>query len=193
MHVLRVSELMIGLEEYATVSEGATLAEALVALERAQDRFNRRRYRHRAVLVVDADRAVIGKLSQIDVIRALEPRLADRGSLQATTRFGFDPDFIEDTSERYGLRRGPLADICATAAKLHVHDIMTTPGPGEYVAEDATLDEAIHQLIVGEHHSLLVMRGERVVGVLRLSDVFEAVCMAVTRCGGHPPETEDKQ
>ncbi len=193
MHVLRVSELMIGLEEYATVPEEATLAEALVALERAQECFNRRRYRHRAVLVVGADGAVIGKLSQIDVIRALEPPLADRGSVQALTRFGFDPEFIKATGERYGLRRGPLADICITAAKLRAHDIMTTPSPGEYVAEHATLDEAIHQLIVGEHHSLLVMCGERVVGVLRLSDVFEVVCRAVTHCGEHSPLREDTQ
>ncbi len=193
MQVLRVSELMVGLGEYATVSEEATLAEALIALERAQESFNRRRYRHRAVLVVDAQGAVIGKLSQIDVIRALEPRLGHRGGLQAVTRLGFDPEFIAATGEGYGLRRGALTDICATAAKLRVHDIMTTPTPGEYVTEDATLDEAIHQLIVGEHQSLLVMRDERVVGVLRLSDVFEAVCTAVTRCGEHRPEREGER
>ncbi len=193
MQVLKVRELMVDLEEYATVAEDTTLAEALVALQRAQDRFGRGRYRHRAMLVVDSQGAVIGKLSQIDVIRALEPRLAKCGSLQAVTRLGFDPKFIEATGEQYGLRRGPMIDICATTANLRVSDIMTVPSRGEYVSEGATVDEAIHQLVAGDHQSLLVMRGDLVAGILRLADVFEAVCLAVAVCAEPSRESEAPQ
>jgi predicted transcriptional regulator len=44
------------------------------------------------------------------------------------------------------------------------------------VQEDATLNEGIHQLIVGHHQSLLVARDSEVVGILRLSDVFVEIC-----------------
>ena len=53
---------------------------------------------------------------------------------------------------------------------------------GEGLAErhcriDATLDEAVHQLVVGHHQSLLVTDAEKnVVGVLRLTDVFSEIC-----------------
>ncbi|MEX1325835.1 MAG: CBS domain-containing protein, partial [Desulfobacterales bacterium] len=45
----------------------------------------------------------------------------------------------------------------------------------ECVNEDATLDEAIHLLIMGHHQSLLVKRDDKIVGILRLSDAFSAV------------------
>ena len=75
MTEFHVSELMVPLSEYATVPEGATLYEAVSALELAQEKFEdtHTRYRHRAVLVLDKKGKVIGKVSQMDVLRALEP------------------------------------------------------------------------------------------------------------------------
>ena len=59
---------------------------------------------------------------------------------------------------------------------------MYTPTEAEHVDIDATLDEAIHQLIIGSHQSLLVTEGGRVVGVLRLTDVFHEVMLAIKAC-----------
>jgi predicted transcriptional regulator len=59
---------------------------------------------------------------------------------------------------------------------------MYTPAQGEYVKEEATLDEAIHQLIIGHHQSLLVLRGKEIVGILRLNDVFREVCNMIVSC-----------
>ncbi len=52
---------------------------------------------------------------------------------------------------------------------------MYSPTEGEYLSENATLDEAIHMLVMGYHQSLLVTRGRRIVGILRLTDVFATV------------------
>jgi len=59
---------------------------------------------------------------------------------------------------------------------------MHAPTQGEHVAEDATLNEAVHRLIVGRHQSLLVTRGEEIVGVLRLTDVFSKICDFIKVC-----------
>jgi CBS domain-containing protein len=59
---------------------------------------------------------------------------------------------------------------------------MYAPQEGDYVAKDATLDEAIHILLMGQHHSLLVTDGEEVVGVLMLRDVFSMVCEEIRSC-----------
>ena len=50
-----VKDLMVPLSEYATVSEDATLYEAVLSLEKAQENFEDKhtRYRHRAILVLD--------------------------------------------------------------------------------------------------------------------------------------------
>jgi len=52
------------------------------------------------------------------------------------------------------------------------------------VKESATFDEAVHMLIIGHHQSLLVTdrKGEQVVGVLRLVDVFEEICSLIKAC-----------
>ena len=59
---------------------------------------------------------------------------------------------------------------------------MYTPSEGEYVDEDATLGQAMHQLVMGHHHSLLVTRKDEIVGILRLSDVFAKICDEIKSC-----------
>ncbi len=84
--------------------------------------------------------------------------------------------------ESQGLWEDPLANICGKAAQIKVSSIMYTPAEGEYVKEDASLAQAIHQLIMGRHQSLLVTRDGEVVGILRLSDAFAAVCAMIKAC-----------
>ena len=52
---------------------------------------------------------------------------------------------------------------------------MYKPTEGEYIKVSATMNEAIHQLIIGKHHSLLVRNGSDIVGIVRLTDVFEFI------------------
>ena len=59
---------------------------------------------------------------------------------------------------------------------------MRAPTTGEYISADATLGEAIHLLIMGDHQSLLVTRGESIVGILRLTDVFAAIFHTMKAC-----------
>ena len=92
-----VKELMIPLSEYATVTEDATLYEAVLALEKAQENFEDKhtRYRHRAILVLDKGDKVIGKLSQLDVLKALEPKYRDMIEGAGSHRYGFTKKFMK--------------------------------------------------------------------------------------------------
>jgi CBS domain-containing protein len=182
MKSIKVKELMVPLNEYATVSEEATLYEAVMALEEAQRQFNHDRDRHRAVLVFDKQDKIVGKVSQFDLIRSLEPKYEEIGNLKAVSRFGWSPQFIKSILKNYGLWEKPLQDICRKAAQNKVKDIMVAFTEGEYVAEDATLDEAIHLLVMGFHQSLLVSRDQEIVGILRLTDVFREVCSMIKAC-----------
>lgn len=167
---------MVSLADYASVSQEATLYEAVLALDEAQKRLHRDRHPHRAVLVLNADGHVVGKLSQWDFIRALEPRYSDIVDFNSLVRFGFSTRFIRSMVQDQGLWQKPLDNLCERASRIKVKNVMYTPAEGEYVREDATLDEGIHQLVIGHHQSLLVTRDSKVVGVLRLSDVFSRVC-----------------
>ncbi|MGD8984613.1 MAG: CBS domain-containing protein [Desulfobacteraceae bacterium] len=179
-----VKDLMVPLEDYATVSEEATLYDAVTALENAQEKFNRttHRYMHRAILVLDRNQDVVGKISQLDVLKALEPRygkLEDNGML---SRAGYSPEFLKSMIQEHALWVHPLRDICSKAAKVKVKDFMYTPTEDEYVDEDVSLEEAIHILIMGYHHSLLVTKDGKILGILRLTDVFVAISDLIRTC-----------
>jgi CBS domain-containing protein len=179
-----VNELMVPLSEYATVSEDATLYDAVLALEKAQEHFEDKhtRYRHRAVLILDKTGQVIGKLSQMDLLKALEPKYQGMLEGRGPQRFGFTKKFMQSMLKEYNLFADPLEDICRKAGEKNVKEFMYTPGEGEYVTENAPLGEAIHQLIMGHHQSLLVTRDDKIVGILRLTDVFAAVFHKMKEC-----------
>jgi CBS domain-containing protein len=177
-----VKDIMVPLAEYATVSTEATLFEAVVALEEAQRNFSKDRYKHRAILVYDESRKIVGKLSQIDVIRSLESGYAKLGDSKAISHSGFSRDMIKSIMEKFNLWQTPLEDICRKAFRIKVKEIMYTPGEGEYVDQNASLNESIHQIIMGRHQSLLVTSGGEIVGILRLTDVFTAVTDAMKSC-----------
>lgn len=174
-----VKDMMVPLSEYATVQKGATLFEAVLALEKAQEEFDHSKYRHRAILVMDEGNHVIGKLSQLDVVRALEPEYDPSDELKRLEQYGFSEKYIWSQRKLRRLLVAPIADIGKVAADLKVEDFMQAPAEGEYVDEATSLDVAAHQLVVGNHEALLAMRGDRIVGVLRLTDVFAALLRAM--------------
>jgi hypothetical protein len=65
---------------------------------------------------------------------------------------------------------------------VKLRSIVEAPLEGEFVDQDVNLDRAVHQIIMGHRQSLLVTSGERVVGVLRLTDVFKEVTARIKQC-----------
>lgn len=182
-----VKNLMVPLSEYATVSEDASLYEAVIALDKVQKEFDStclekapkefgtKRHPHRAILVLDENGQVAGKISQLDALMALEPKYEEMHGGGGMHRLGFTKKFMKSLLETYRLWNSPLEDIRAKSVEIPVKRFMHIPSEGEFVDEDATPDEAIHQLVLGHHQSLLVIKEGKITGILRLTDVFEAV------------------
>ncbi len=183
-----VKDLTVPIAEYASVPEDATLFDAVLALEQAQEEFSRRNraYKHRAVLVLGKDGGVVGKVSQLDVLKGLDPRYDQMGDFKSMNRFGFSSEFVKSMFKNYGLLDRPLDDICRKAMRMMVKNVMSTPSQGEYLDEGASLNEAIHQFVVTQAQSILVTREGRVVGILRLTDVFMAVFEQMKSCEFQP-------
>ena len=124
----------------------------------------------------------MGWVSQLDVLRALEPRYKDIGDARAISRAGLGLQFLKYMIETYGFCETSLIDICGKGAKIKVKDFMYTPEEGEYVQADASLCEAIHMLVMGQHQRMLVLSEGEIVGVLKLSDVFMKVFELMKKC-----------
>ncbi len=179
---MKVKELMVPLSGYATVSQNASLADAVKSLKLAQKEFDQTRDRHRAILVSDENNKIVGKLSQLDVIRSLEPKYLKFDNRKELSRFGFNKDYMDSMFREHHLWEDSLDDICEKASTIIVKNIMYTLTEGEYVKDDASLEEAIHQLVMGRHQSLLVTSGKDIVGILRLTDVFREIANRISAC-----------
>jgi CBS domain-containing protein len=166
-----VKDLMLSLEEYAVVPEDATLQEAIEALDEAQRKVPPGRQPHRAVLVVDKRGKVVGKVGHLAFLKALEPKYMFLGNVEALSRAGLSEEFIQSMMENLRFWKRSLDETCSAARRLKVKDIMH---PAEHsIDENGTLAEALHKFIVWQTLSLLVTRRGEVVGILRLSDLFD--------------------
>ncbi|MBN2141518.1 MAG: CBS domain-containing protein [Desulfovibrionaceae bacterium] len=176
-----VKELMIPVSEYVSVREDATLLDALMALEDHRQRCRGDAHAHRDLLVFGADGALCGKLTMLDVFRALEPayRAIETGAVAHDT---LTSEYVAKVFKEFNLWAESLYEQCDKVVDLTVAEIMHRPGPGETLDEADQVEKAVHLFISGVHQPLLVRRQGQVVGVLRLGDVFEAVRRRIISC-----------
>jgi predicted transcriptional regulator len=59
---------------------------------------------------------------------------------------------------------------------------MRIPSESDYINEDASLDQAAHQFVLVGTQSLLVKNDHDITGILRLSDVVEAIFGMIKQC-----------
>jgi CBS domain-containing protein len=171
-----VKDLMVPISEYATVTVGTSLIDAIQTLERAQKIYTTSKYQHRAVLVLDENDRVVGKISQLRALKAIQPDFKSNAEIEQLKEFNFSDAYITQLRDLYR-SHGKItsSDSLRQSAAKKVEEFMQTPSAGEYVAEECSLDTAIHRLVAGTHLSLLVTRNDKIVGILRISDVFAAV------------------
>lgn len=169
-----VEDLLVPISEYATVSLGTTLFEAILELDQAQADFYHGKYQSRGILVLDSQQKVAGRISQHRILKAVEDGevLEDFDKLK---KFKFSDIYIDKLREKLRLDKKIFTkETLQAAAKKKVEEFMQKPTPDEYVSVSSSLDMAVHKLLTGSHLSLLVTNGEEIVGVLRMADVFAA-------------------
>jgi CBS-domain-containing membrane protein len=171
-----VKEMMVPVADYAVVQETASLKEALIALENQEKRYKDGPYRHRSLVVIDTNQHVVGRVSQIDIMRAMEPRYKGIGDTSHIGGLaGLTSRMLVTIREEFQLWDRPVSSLIEIIAGLKVVDVMQSPSEGEFVREDDTLNIAMHRIVMGHHHSLLVTRDKVTVGILRSTDVFNAL------------------
>lgn len=173
-----VKDLMVPISDYATISEGATLMEALFALENAKaDLADKEERLHWIVLILNSEGKVVGKLSQINVLSALETKEQGMKNIEQITKFGFSPNYVTRLREEVHVKRFSFEKLYADPEimNMKVEDFMKEIGDTDSIDENTSLPTAAHQMAARKRLSMLVTREEEVVGVLRLADVFSAV------------------
>jgi hypothetical protein len=173
MAVRLVKDVMLPLDDVPIIRDDATLAEAVQALQQAQERRPPGRLPYRAVLVVNRDGQVVGKLGHLAFLQALEPGYASPVEREALARAGVDPVLADSLSRYKRFWESDLELSCRRAAHLRVAEVMRQVE--DCIEEQTSLVEGISTLVRLGTLSILVRRADEVVGLLRLADVYDVV------------------
>lgn len=173
----KVRDIMIPITEYATVRHDAVLLDAINTLEKTREKTSGKKDRYRAVLVVDNKNRIIGKIGYLSFLKAMEPNYNKMKMEDAFMRVDLHPDFIDDLMDNFNLWEEDFLDICNRANTVKVTEAMKPVD--ENIDADASLVDAMHKLIVWNTMSLLVKKKDAIVGIIRLSDVYEEMVKSV--------------
>ena len=168
-----VIDVMLPIEEYALVSEEDTLYDAFITLEEAQEKRPKGRQKHRAVLVLNRNGDIVGKLGHLGFLKALEPGYKALGKMEMVSKSGLTRDYITSMMKDFDLLQDDLDEIRKKTKSIKMKDVMRPMT--EQVDVNDTINEAIHKIIMWQVLSCLVTKGGRVVGILRISDLFDEV------------------
>ena len=147
------------------VPETATLSEAVETMLRS---------RVSALFVFDADHALVGVLSEGDLLR--------RAELGTDTKRARWLEFL--------LSGGRLAESYVHAHGRKVGEIMTAKAVT--ISEDADLSQAVDLMLHRNIKRLPVLRGEEVVGVISRSDLLKGLLASLPKPEAGHPDAEIK-
>jgi len=163
-----VRAILVPLAEYPHITQTATVREAFALLHK-QHMAAGWRYRH--LLVFDASEALVGVIGLSDLLRALMPEYL---KASATEHFAGSPP---DASSLSIIWQDCFDTQCKHVAEARVEQYMA-PVPDTVQIDDPLCRAAY--LMVAHHTDMLpVLDGDRVVGAVRIVDVFNQAAAAV--------------
>jgi len=182
METKLVKEVMIPIERYVKVSKEDSLYDVILTLERSKE-VNRGRA-HRDAIVVDKDGKFIGKVTMLDIFRALEPKYnkIDMDKIIESGKGELTEDVIKDAYKDFDFWVEPSKTICDRGSAKKVSEVMHVPSTGEYIMEEDSIEKALSLYVLGAHQPLIVKKGKTVTGMLRFGDVFEVICESLLAC-----------
>jgi CBS domain containing-hemolysin-like protein len=177
MKKIHVKDLMIPIADYVAVKKTDTLMDVMAAHESARQAGA---HAHRDAVVVDDNGAFIGKVTMIDIFRALEPNYT---KIMKSHREGIlTKEFVMKAVKAFNLWKEPERSICQRGGNKIVADVMHVPDSFEYLRETDSLEKALNLYVTGVHQPLVVKDGDNVTGFLRFGDVYEVIRQALLNC-----------
>jgi CBS domain-containing protein len=169
----KVKDLMIPCHAYPTVNENADLMQAIKILEDFQQNLPEKAHPYRAVLVVDENNKVIGKVGHFAFLKALEPKYGSLQDFEKLSKANLSDDFISSLMDNFSFWQDNFLDICKKVKHIKIKDIMHPVT--ERIDENASLLEAMHKIIMWGSLSILVSSGDKIVGLIRISDIYNYI------------------
>ncbi len=177
MKNIYIKDVMTPISDYATIKEDQTLYDAFHIIESGAAK---EKQVHRDLLVVDSNGDFKGKVTMVDIFRALEPnykKLNTNYTDGTLTKENVLKAIID-----FNLWQEPMKDLCERGLDVKISDIMHIPEPHEYVQESDSMEKALHEYVMGIHQPLIVQNAGEVTGILRFEDLYHVVKEHMLSC-----------
>lgn len=161
----KVADLMIPLEDYPHVPYWFTLRQATAIVREAAIKF-KGTFEPRPVLVFDEKHQLLGILTLRDIIRGLAPKFLQGAVGKLRAAFDLDSALSGLEADLSALR---LKEVSQTAVSEVMSPIKVTVGAGDSLAK------ALFLMIKEDVGRMPVMQEQKVVGIIRLSDLFREI------------------
>ena len=162
-----VKEISVPISDYPNIRDGASVKDAFLILK---NNFEKGKG-YRSILVMDERNQLKGSLSLVDLIKAVEPQF-----LKITK-----PDAYQGISMEYPalslIWQELFSKECKEEAKKPVKRVMS-PVQATVTLEDP-IAKAAYLLIMTNSRILPVLDKDKVIGVVRLVDVFKEIADVV--------------
>jgi CBS domain containing-hemolysin-like protein len=180
MNEIKVKEIMIPISKCLKVRKDQSLIEVFKALD--QIRATENDAAHKDAIVLDESGDFNGKVTMIDIFRALEPRYGQVKQQQKMASM-LSAGAVMKVAKDFDLWMEPTKTIRERANQLKVADVMHAPEKIEYIKEGDSLEKALHIYVMGVHQPLIVRNdNDDITGVLRFGDIFEAFRRSLLSC-----------
>jgi len=161
----RVAELMIPLEDYPHIPYWFTLRQAMAIVREAAIKFERT-FEPRSMLVFDEKYHLLGILTQRDILRGLAPKFVQGAVGKLPADFDLDSAVAVLEADLSGSR---VKESSETAVSEVMSPIEVTVNTGDSLAK------ALFLMVKEDLGRMPVMQDKKVVGIIRLSDLFQEI------------------
>lgn len=159
-----VKDLMIPLEDYPHIPHWFTIRQAMAIVREAAIKFEGS-FEPRAILVFDEKYRLMGILTLRDMIKGLEPTFKE------------EAEFIQQGSGSLGFIDALFGPHLKEKAQRPVNEAMSPIRVT--VNGNASIVQALNLMMKENLVRIPVMEDERVIGMIRLSDLFNEVTQVV--------------
>lgn len=155
----KIRDIMVPLSEYPHVPYWLTIRQAMGVIRKICIKYKGVYYEPGTMLVFDQQYRLLGILRRRDLLRAIEPNLNNL-YLEEENNIDNNDKPWEEIFKKYSQED----------AQRPVSEVMT---PIEFTVDpDDSIEKAIYMMIKNSVGLLPVMSGEKVEGVVRMTDVF---------------------
>lgn len=174
----RVKDIMSHVDEYDKIDVEAPLCDALAILKKNHEKIKAcvTGNFHKTLLVTDASKKIVGKLSIYDLIRGLVPEPAKKLEVSRSFYSVLSSRALEvaaevgEMQERFAWLHNTFLDLTKQETQKKVKEVMSPIHP--LLVEEDNINKAIYVMFKENIRQPLVVRDGEIIGVVNIMDVF---------------------